>query len=114
LYVVNLDFLARTAISRTHAVSEEMYEMGEFILLTAQATAAAEGVAAETVVRKGNVREEIVSLSLEVGADYVVLGQPRAQKIGDTFDNELITQFSKRIAEETGAKVILAKEEDLG
>ena len=33
LYVVNLDFLVRTSVGRTHTISEQMHQMGEFILL---------------------------------------------------------------------------------
>jgi hypothetical protein len=34
LYVVNLDFLTRTSLSRVHVIAQEMQQMGEFILLT--------------------------------------------------------------------------------
>ena len=44
LYVVNLDFLERTASSRTHTISKELRHMGEFILLTAQIEAQNQGV----------------------------------------------------------------------
>ncbi|MCB0240075.1 MAG: hypothetical protein KDH08_15830, partial [Anaerolineae bacterium] len=43
LYVVNLEFLDHTASSRTHTISKEMAEMGEFILMAAQAKAEAQG-----------------------------------------------------------------------
>ena len=44
LYVVNLDFLDSTTRSRTHTISKEMAQMGEFILLMAKSKAEAQGV----------------------------------------------------------------------
>jgi hypothetical protein len=47
LYIVNLNFLTHTSSTRTHLISKEMKEMGEFILLTAQAVAQSAGIRAE-------------------------------------------------------------------
>jgi nucleotide-binding universal stress UspA family protein len=76
VYIVNLDFLSHTASSRVQIVSDEMRQMGEFILLAAQSQAAAQNIAAEGEVRHGNVREEIIKLCHEIQADYLVLGYP--------------------------------------
>jgi nucleotide-binding universal stress UspA family protein len=109
LYVVNLDFLSRTASSRTHLISKEMYEMGEFILLTAQTRAEGQGVTAEKVIRQGAVSDEIVKLCQEVNADHVILGQPKVQKDDENvFTQERLSAFGKRIEEESGVKVVLA------
>jgi nucleotide-binding universal stress UspA family protein len=112
LYVVNLDFLSRTTSTRVHTISEEMHQMGEFILLQAQATASGQNAPAEGVVRKGNVGQEIVTLCHELQADYLVLGRPRTQKEESIFTRELLTQFVARAEEQTGAKVILTEGED--
>jgi nucleotide-binding universal stress UspA family protein len=107
LYVVNLDFLARTSSTRMHTISEEMHEMGEFILLTAQTAASARGITAEGVVRQGNVGEEIVDLCHELNADYLVLGQPRFQEEDSVFSQERLRQFIEDTEQQTGARVIL-------
>jgi nucleotide-binding universal stress UspA family protein len=107
LYVVNLDFLARTSSTRMHTISEEMHEMGEFILLTAQTAASARGITAEGVVRQGNVGEEIVDLCHELNADYLVLGQPRFQEEDSVFSQERLHQFIEDTEQQTGARVIL-------
>jgi nucleotide-binding universal stress UspA family protein len=107
LYVVNLDFLARTSSTRMHTISEEMHEMGEFILLTAQTAASARGITAEGVVRQGNVGEEIVNLCHELNADYLVLGQPRFQEEDSVFSQERLRQFIEDTEQQTGARVIL-------
>ena len=107
LYDVNLDFLSHTSSTRMHTISQEMRQMGEFILLTAQTTASAHGVTAQGIVRQGNVGEEIVNLCHDLSADYVVLGQPRFQEEESVFSQELLHQFIERAEAQTGARVIL-------
>jgi nucleotide-binding universal stress UspA family protein len=107
LYVVNLDFLTHTITSRVRTISEQMRQMGESIVLAAQAQAAAQGVMAQTVVRHGEVGEKISELCQELNADYLVLGRP-----GDAGEENLFTQdrlalFHEQIEKETGATVIL-------
>ncbi len=110
LYVVNLDFLSLTATSRVHVVAKEIHQMGEFILLAAQAQATKHNVAAEAVVQHGQVREEIIKLCNEIKADYVILGQPRGQNEVDTFTQDHMQQFQAQIEQESGAKVVLAED----
>jgi nucleotide-binding universal stress UspA family protein len=110
LYVVNLDFLSHTATSRVQVAAKEMHQMGEFILLTAQAQAMDQGIPAERVVRHGQVREEIISLCREVEADYVTLGRPRGQEEDDVFTHDRLKQFTEFIERESGAKAVLANE----
>ena len=108
LYVVNLDFLTRSSVSRTGLISKELNEMGEFILLTAQAQSEAQHIATKGVVRQGNVRDEIITLCHEIKADYVILGQPRGEREENVFTVEHLGTFGQRIADESGAKIILA------
>ncbi len=110
LYIVNLDFLTYTATSRVQLAAKEMRQMGEFILLTAQAQAEGQGAKAECVVRQGEVSEEIISLCHEINAEYVILGRPRGQAEVDVFTHERLDQFFKHIEQESGAKTVLAKD----
>ena len=112
LYIVNLDFLTHTVTSRVRTISEQMHQMGESILLTAQARAAAQGVTAHTVVRQGEVGEEISAFCHELGADYLVLGRPAGADEADVFTHDRLAQFRERIEEETGARVILSERSD--
>jgi nucleotide-binding universal stress UspA family protein len=109
LYVVNLDFLSHTSSSRVHTISQEMHQMGEFILLTAQDAAAAQHITAQGVVRHGSVGKEIVSLCHELVADYLVLGQPRVEREESVFDQDRLAQFIKRTEKQTGTKVVLSE-----
>ena len=108
LYVVNLDFLSRTSSTRVHTISKEMQQMGEFILLAAQASAKEHGIAAEGIVRQGNVSQEIVNLCHELSASYLVLGQPRLQREESIFSQDRLVEFVEQAEMQTGAKVILA------
>jgi nucleotide-binding universal stress UspA family protein len=113
LYVVNLDFLTHTTSSRVHTISEQMGQMGGFILLMAQDAAASRGVAAEAVIRHGDVGEEIIDLCHELEASYVVLGWPKVEQEDAVFTQELLRQFIERTEEQTGAKVVLPEEATL-
>lgn len=113
LYVVNLDFMVHTESSRIQTISEEMREMGDFILTQAQAQAEAEGVTTEGFVRKGKIGEEIITLSKELAADYVTLGKPRGKSEADFFTHPALTKLGKQIEEETKAAVIYVEEEVL-
>lgn len=108
LYVVNLDFLSRTSSTRVHTISKEMQQMGEFILLAAQASAKEHSIAAEGIVRQGNVSQEIVNLCHELSASYLVLGQPRLQREESIFSQDRLVEFVEQAEMQTGAKVILA------
>ena len=106
VYVVNLDFLTHTTSTRVHTISEQMSQMGEFILLTAQDAAERQGVTAEGVVRHGNVGEEIINLCHDIAADYVVMGMPRFQQEDTVFTQEMLQRFVQRTEEQTGAKIV--------
>jgi nucleotide-binding universal stress UspA family protein len=112
LYVLNLDFLAHTASSRVRTITDEMYQMGNFILLVAQEKALELGVEAEGVIRKGNVGEEIIYLCREIRADYVILGQPKGKEEQDIFTRERLLEFGQQIERESGADVILVEGDD--
>ena len=109
LYVVNLAFLTHTVTSRVRTISEEMRSMGESILYTAKARAQEQGVTAQTVVRHGNVLEEISNLCHELSADYLVLGQPGGEHEQDVFTEAQQAHFQEQIENEVGASVLLAK-----
>lgn len=109
LFVVNLDFLSQSTSTRINLISKEMHEMGEFILLTAQSRAESRDVRTERVVRHGNVAEEIITLSREIEADYVVLGRPRLEHEENVFSTDHLKNFSQRIETESEAKVVVVE-----
>lgn len=108
LYVINLDFLSHTSISRTHVLLEELREMGEFILLSAQSQAENQGVLSKGFIRKGQIINEITQLCMEVEANFVILGQPKGLNDKDVFTQERLNAFGQQIEEQSSAKVIFA------
>lgn len=112
VYVINLDFLSHTASSRTRTITQEMRQMGDFILLIAEEKALDLGVEAQGTVRQGNVGEEIIALCKDVGAEYVFMGQPKGLEEKDVFTQERILHLSQRIESESGAKVRFVKGEE--
>ena len=107
LYVINLDFLAHTTRSSSDMVVDQMRQMGEFILLSAQEAANAEGVDPEGIIRQGPVKENIIEVCQEVEADYLVLGRPADQGKNAVFSNELLEALINEFEERSGAKVVL-------
>lgn len=107
LYVVNLDFMTHTSTTRVHTISQEMHQMGEFIVLAAQAQASSEGINAEGVIRHGRVGQEIVTLCQERNADYLILGRPKFQREESVFTQERLARFIQDTQEQTGAQVVM-------
>jgi nucleotide-binding universal stress UspA family protein len=114
LYVVNLDFLTHTTSSRVSTISKELHQMGDFILVNAQTRAEAQGISAQRVVRHGNVSDEIVSLSRDIGANYVLLGNPRGEHDQDVFDRQRLENFIQNLEAESGAQVIVVEPDGNG
>ena len=113
LYVVNLDFLTHSSSSKTNHISQELHEMGEFILLSAQERASGEGVQAEGVIREGRVVEEIISHCAEQCPMYVILGRPEEEGEDNLLSIERLQIFADRIKEVCEAQVIFTPENDL-
>jgi nucleotide-binding universal stress UspA family protein len=109
LYVVNLEFLSNSLHSHLNVMEEEVSEMGEFILLNAQEKAKRWGVAAEGVIRKGKIGEEIIGVCKDVDADYVILGKPVQDQEHNMLDFGTLGEFAKEIEEASGAKVVFAE-----
>jgi nucleotide-binding universal stress UspA family protein len=108
LYVINLEFLYRTMSSRVRTLSEEIRQMGEFILLSAQIRAEANHVSAETFIKRGKVTDSITALCNDLDANYVVVGQPQDRPKRDIFTHEKIRKFSERLEVDCGVQVVFA------
>ena len=109
VYIINLDFLSHTATSRVSMLSEEMQELGEFILLSAQAEAEEKGAYSDGIIRQGNVEEEIIKACKEFNADYVILGQPQTKEDENVFDQNKLEVFKERIEKNGDVEVIFAE-----
>ena len=113
LYVVNLDFLAHSSSSKTNHISQEISEMGEFILLSAQEQAGNNNVESEGVIREGQVVEEIIRYCEEQDPLYVVLGRPEEESEENLLSLERLQTYADRIKEVCNAQVVFSSEKDL-
>ena len=69
----------------------------------AQERAAAQGVAAQAIVRRGRLRSELVVTAQEIGATLIVLGHVLRQTAA--FDEYAIQAFAADLQAETGVEV---------
>jgi nucleotide-binding universal stress UspA family protein len=102
LYVVDLQFLNKTAAPIVVDVENEISDMGEFLLLMAKERAAEQGVEANTICRKGNLRQEIKITALEENVSLVLLGRPVSD--ASAFRLASLEKFAEEIESETGVK----------
>jgi nucleotide-binding universal stress UspA family protein len=108
LYVVNLDFLTHSSSSKTNHISQEIREMGEFILLGAQEQAENAGAEATGTIRDGQVMEEIISYCQEQQPSYVVLGRPLEEAEDNLLSMERLSHFADQIKEVCQAQVVFS------
>ena len=111
VYIVNLDFMENSVRSNPHVITQQMEQMGEFILLTAQAAAKKKNIDAQTLIRRGDVTPQIIDLCHEVEADYLVLGRPKFEQENSLFTKEKLADFIESFEEQTGARVIMPEPE---
>lgn len=105
LYVVNIEFLNKTAAPIVVDVATEIERMGEFLLAMAQERAREAGVEASLITRQGDVREQIKAAAIEEGVDLVVLGRPADET--SRFKLEALRAFASEIEEETGIPAVI-------
>ena len=103
LYVADVSFLNQTAAPLVVDVDSQLERMGRFQLTMAQERAAAQGVAAQAIVRQGQLRDELSAAAKMLGAEIIVLGRPS----GDTavFDEVALRLFAAILESDTGAEV---------
>ena len=105
LYIIDLRFLNKTAAPIVVDIEHELEQMGRFFLLMAKERAEEHGIQAQTLIRKGNVRDEIKNASIETGASIAVLGRPAGEL--SSFQIESLEALANEVEEEIGVKVVL-------
>ena len=106
LFVVDTHFLDKAGRAvRPDVVAEEMSHMGEFLLAMAQERAQKQGVAADYVLRRGKLRDELKAAAREEGVDLVVLGKPA--DTASAFVPADLEAFASEIEAETGVEAVI-------
>ena len=105
LYVVNIEFLDRTARAvRPDIVEAEMEKLGEFLLEMARERAAEQDVSADVVLRHGVLPEELAAVAIEHHVDRIVLGKPAE---GGVYSLGELESFATDIEAKTGCQVLI-------
>jgi nucleotide-binding universal stress UspA family protein len=105
LYVVNIQFLDKTARAvRPDVVEAEMEKLGEFLLEMARERAAEQGVSADVVLRHGVLPEELAAVAIEQQVDTIVLGKPAE---GGVYALEELESFADEFELKTGIQTLI-------
>jgi nucleotide-binding universal stress UspA family protein len=105
IYVVDTTFLNHTAAPLVVDVEARLAKMGRFQLTMAQERAAAQGVQAQTLVRRGPLRTELSAAARELAVDLIVLGRPVDQ--GALFDQDALQSLASTLEREAGIEVLI-------
>ena len=103
LYVADVSFLNNTAAPLAVDVESSLEKLGQFQLVMAQERAAAQGIIAQTIVRQGQLRAELVSVAKEIGATLIVMG--RSLGPDAAFEESAQQVFAADLQSETGIEV---------
>jgi nucleotide-binding universal stress UspA family protein len=103
LYVIDVSFLDQTAAPLVIDVESRLEKLGRFQLKMAQERAGAQDVAAQAIVREGQLREELVTAAQEISATLIVLGRSRRQTA--IFEENRLQAFAADLQTETGIEV---------
>ena len=101
-FAVDTAFLDKTAAPILVDVEPDMEHMAEFLLLMAQERAAKAGVEAETVVKRGGLRDVLVETATERQGSLIVLGSPAEQS---HFALEGLQKFAAEVQAASGVEV---------
>jgi nucleotide-binding universal stress UspA family protein len=105
LYVADSSFLNQTAAPLVVNIESRLVKMGRFLLLMAQERAKAQGVSAQTIVREGKLRAQLVGVARELDVDLVVLGHPVDRHEQAVFDETALQAFATSLQAITGIEV---------
>ncbi len=105
LYVADTGFLNQTAAPLVVNVAEELMKLGKFQLAMAQDRAAEQGIAADAIVRSGELKDELIAVATEIAAALIVLGRSHGPEAA--FENAALQVFAEDIQAETGVEVAI-------
>lgn len=110
LYVADTSFLNQTAAPLVVDVESRLEKLGQFQLAMAQERAAAQEIIAQTIVRTGQLRSELIAVAGEIGATLIVMGGSLGPDAA--FENESLQVFAADLQAETGVEVRILEMSD--
>jgi len=103
LYVVDTSFLNHTAAPLVVDVEPQLEKLGQFQLVMAQERATTQGITAQTIMRHGQLRTELVSVVKELGATLIVMGHSLGPDAA--FEDSALQVFAADLQIESGVEV---------
>ena len=103
LYVADISFLNNMASPMVIDVESRLEKLGRFQLVMAQERSEAQGIIAQTIIRRGKLRPQLVVVAKEVGATTIVMG--RSLGPDAAFDDAALQVFAADLQTETGVEV---------
>jgi nucleotide-binding universal stress UspA family protein len=107
LYVADISFLNQIAAPSAVDVESRLEKLGNFQLVMAQERAAEQGVSAQAIVRKGQLRAELIIVAEEIGATIIVMGSSGG--LDAAFEDTELQIFADGLQAETGIEVQILK-----
>jgi nucleotide-binding universal stress UspA family protein len=86
-------------------IENELEQMGRFFLLMAKERATEQGVKVRTMIRRGDIKEEIINAARDEAATMVVLGRHIGKS--SAFEMSSLREFMDEIKRVTGAETTL-------
>jgi nucleotide-binding universal stress UspA family protein len=98
---------ATPTLSSLKVIYQQLYEMGEFMMLILIDRATRKGVShVDYIVRQGKTPEQLRKIVRETQADVLILGRPVGRPSTDVFKPKEFERFIHDLEKETGIKVI--------
>jgi nucleotide-binding universal stress UspA family protein len=108
LYVVATQDIRKVEHGLEEAIVEELAWLGQAVLNVAHDRASSEGITSRTVIRMGDVRDEICSFLRERQASLLLLGAPRSVTTS-IFGDDPVEQLASSIHEATSVDVAVVR-----
>lgn len=107
LYVSNVEFMHNVPAVKLHDLQAELDKMGEFLLLMAKERAGKQGVAAETIIKRGHFREALIETAQHTTASLIVMGTPADDSITA---RAYLDRLKHNLEDETGIEVTIVED----
>ncbi len=107
--IINAEFMSQAAptMGSLRAVYQQLEEMGEFAMLILCDRAERRGVTqVGSIIRKGNVRDELLQIVAETDAEVLVMGKPSGQTDRDVFTLAEFADFIAELEQLAGLEVV--------
>ena len=109
ILIINAEFMSQAAptMGSLRAVYKQLEEMGEFAMLILCDRAERRGVTqVGSIIRKGNVRDELQQIVADTNAGVLVMGKPSGQSERDVFTLDEFAEFITHLEQTAGLQVV--------